>query len=325
MATSAQAINRMRARRATQVSSRVRGAHVSRTQLATATVPARLPRVPALRRRRPIAVAGGFRPPSKAAFRGSLLDRLLRSRFWIWAIALALLGIVTMQVSLLKLTSGISASVEQSTQIEQKNAALEAKITQLSSSERLRFVAEDRGMIMPAAGSVKYIRADSRPNVRAALANMRAPRAAATTPMWSQGSGGATQGSAGVSGTAGGTTATSQSQGGVTSQSNNAQTGVGQSTTPAASTGGQQSNLGNTSSRPTGNTTGSASPTRSLAPGQRTYQTQTRSGAASPNGANSNRYASPSSGSGQRTSNSTQQSTGSGSNSGGAPAGLTGG
>ena len=71
---------------------------------------------------------------------------------------MALCGVVAMQVSLLKLNAGISQAVERVTDFEQKNAGLEAKIAQLSSGERIRMVAENKGMIMPPAGSVGFLR-----------------------------------------------------------------------------------------------------------------------------------------------------------------------
>ena len=65
-----------------------------------------------------------------------VVDRLLRSRLWIWALGIALLGVVTMQVSLLKLNSGISRAVETTTTLERQNAALEESITKLTATGR---------------------------------------------------------------------------------------------------------------------------------------------------------------------------------------------
>jgi hypothetical protein len=88
-----------------------------------------------------------------------LLDRLLRSRLWIWALGIALLGVVTMQVSLLKLNSGISRAVETTTTLERHNAALEEAITRLTATDRIQTGAEALGMRMPAAGDVGYLHA----------------------------------------------------------------------------------------------------------------------------------------------------------------------
>jgi hypothetical protein len=87
-----------------------------------------------------------------------LVDRLLRSRLWIWALGALLCGIVTMQVSLLKLNSGISRAVETTTTLERQNAALEASIARLSSPDRIESGAATLGMVMPPAGDVGYLR-----------------------------------------------------------------------------------------------------------------------------------------------------------------------
>jgi hypothetical protein len=118
--------------------------------------------------RRPVAVPGGAttvpRRGSTSVFARvralpdhKLVDRLLRSRLWIWALAVALLGIVTMQVSLLKLNSGISRAVETSATLERANGELEARIAQLSKTDRVQTGAQTLGMVMPAAGDVSYL------------------------------------------------------------------------------------------------------------------------------------------------------------------------
>jgi hypothetical protein len=86
-----------------------------------------------------------------------VVDRLLRSRLWIWALGLLLGGIVTMQVSLLKLNSGISRAVETTTTLERRNADLEASIAMLSAPDRIETGATSLGMIMPPAGDVEYL------------------------------------------------------------------------------------------------------------------------------------------------------------------------
>jgi hypothetical protein len=135
--------------------------------------------------RRPVAVPGGAtavpRRGSTSVFARvralpdhKLVDRLLRSRLWIWALAVALLGIVTMQVSLLKLNSGISRAVETSATLERANGELEARIAQLSKTDRVQTGAQTLGMVMPAAGDVSFLtpRAD---DPQRAVKRMTAP------------------------------------------------------------------------------------------------------------------------------------------------------
>ena len=115
-----------------------------------------------------------------------LLDRLLGGRVWIWVIGIGLMGIVAMQVSLLKLNTGISRAVQTATTLERSNAQLEKGIARAASSERIQRIALKRGMIAPSAGSVVYVSA--RPDVDAARAvkHMGAPsleaRALAAAP-----------------------------------------------------------------------------------------------------------------------------------------------
>jgi hypothetical protein len=86
-----------------------------------------------------------------------VVDRLLRSRLWIWALGLLLGGIVAMQVSLLKLNSGISRAVETTTTLERQNAELEPEIARLSSPDRIDEGAQALGMVLPPAGDVGYL------------------------------------------------------------------------------------------------------------------------------------------------------------------------
>jgi hypothetical protein len=85
------------------------------------------------------------------------VDGLLRGRAWIWLIGLLLGGIVAMQVSLLKLNSGISRAVTTTGTLERQNADLEASITRLSSGDRVREAAVAEGMITPLPGGVAYL------------------------------------------------------------------------------------------------------------------------------------------------------------------------
>jgi hypothetical protein len=107
-----------------------------------------------------------------------VVDRLLRSRLWIWALGALLGGIVTMQVSLLKLNSGISRAVETTTTLERQNAELENEIARLSSPERIDIGSAALGMDMPAAGAVSYLTAGPQDAVRA-VDRMQPPSEAA--------------------------------------------------------------------------------------------------------------------------------------------------
>src|SRR5215207_3632069 len=117
--------------------------------------------------RRPVALPGGSGAvPQRTAF-GRVralpdhrwLDRALRGRLWIWLLGCALLGVVAMQVSLLKLNSGIGRAVETTATLQRQNSALEASITRLSDTNRVQTGAAALGMITPAPGDVGFLTA----------------------------------------------------------------------------------------------------------------------------------------------------------------------
>jgi hypothetical protein len=169
---------------------------------APATARARAQVSPAPRRvSGPSVRAGAVALPAPARRRGTtgafervlrlpdhrVVDRLLRSRAWIWLVGILLGGIVAMQVSLLKLNSGISRAVETSATLERQNADLEESIARLSSSERTRNEAEGQGMIMPAAGDVSYLTVRPAGDAARAVARMRPPSDAARQLMANRG------------------------------------------------------------------------------------------------------------------------------------------
>jgi cell division protein FtsB len=112
-----------------------------------------------------------------------VVDRLLRSRLWIWVIGLALGGIVAMQVSLLKLNTGISRAVEASATLERQNAGLESEIAKMSSGERIQESARRTGMVEPPAGSVGYLKIRPGIDARRAARMMKPPSAEAQALM----------------------------------------------------------------------------------------------------------------------------------------------
>ena len=104
------------------------------------------------------------------------LDRLLRGRAWIALIAAALIGLVFLQVSMLKMNAGIGQSVERSQALERQNADLRATVSQLSSEERIQRAAADMGLVMPPAGDIRYLRSrGAHSDAVKAARTMRAP------------------------------------------------------------------------------------------------------------------------------------------------------
>ena len=88
-----------------------------------------------------------------------VLDRLIRGRLWIGLIAGALVTLVFMQVSLLKLNTGISADMLTSQGLERQNAELRASVSSLDSGQRIQDLAAARGMVMPDDGQLRFLTA----------------------------------------------------------------------------------------------------------------------------------------------------------------------
>ena len=107
------------------------------------------------------------------------LDRLLRGRTWIAVVAVALMGIVFIQVSMLRLNAGISRAITSAETLSHQNASLRADISKLDSGERIADSAGALGMVQPAAGSVNYLDA-RKGDARAAAQAIRPPRKDAT-------------------------------------------------------------------------------------------------------------------------------------------------
>ena len=88
-----------------------------------------------------------------------VLDRLIRGRLWIGLIGGALVSLVFMQVSLLKLNTGISANMVSSQDLERQNAELRAGVSSLDSGQRIQDIAAARGMVMPDDGQLRFLSA----------------------------------------------------------------------------------------------------------------------------------------------------------------------
>lgn len=111
------------------------------------------------------------------------MDRVVRSRAWVVVVGIGLIGIVAMQVSMLKLNSGIGRAVDTVATLERSNATLKADISRLSSGDRIQAAAGVRGFRMPEPADVTYLRAgDLRSDGFQAARKMRAPDAAIAGP-----------------------------------------------------------------------------------------------------------------------------------------------
>jgi cell division protein FtsL len=106
----------------------------------------------------------------------SLLDRIIRGRGWIPLLGVLLVGIVAMQVEVLKLNAGIGRSLERGTALQNQNDLLRASVAQLSDDQRIERMAAAMGMVMPAPQEITFI-ATGRGVTQRALTSIHQPAA----------------------------------------------------------------------------------------------------------------------------------------------------
>jgi cell division protein FtsL len=158
-----------------------------------------------------------------------LLDRLVRGQLWIPLVAVGLMGIVFMQVSMLKLNAGIGRAVQTASTLERQNSNLRSDVSRMESGERIDSVAHGLGMVVPADGGENYVRAGASDTAARAAQRMTSadPDALARAQA-------ATAAASGTAATATTTTAQQQAQAPTGTTAAAAPTGTTAATTPAA-------------------------------------------------------------------------------------------
>jgi cell division protein FtsL len=104
----------------------------------------------------------------------ALLDRLLAGRLWIGLVFVLLVGIVFFNVDLLRMNRDIALTAEKGEKIKRENARLRGELARLGSSERIQEVAVERGLVLPAPGEVRYLKAHPGQDAKDAVARLKA-------------------------------------------------------------------------------------------------------------------------------------------------------
>jgi cell division protein FtsL len=107
-----------------------------------------------------------------------LLDRLIRSRIWIGLVAFALIGIVTLQLGMLKLNSGIGRSLEREQSLQRQNSTLSIEDSELAAGDRVETQAKKLGMSLVPEKSLLFLGANPHGDVEHALKALQTPVAA---------------------------------------------------------------------------------------------------------------------------------------------------
>jgi hypothetical protein len=109
-----------------------------------------------------------------------LLDRLIRSRSWIALVAFSLIGIVAMQLWLLKLNGGIGRAIEHEGYLQRTNAALSAEDSAMSAGDLIEQQAAAAGMTIMAPGKLIFLHTRGAMDERLAAARLAQPVQAPT-------------------------------------------------------------------------------------------------------------------------------------------------
>jgi cell division protein FtsL len=123
-------------------------------------------------------------PFARAARRrtSGVLDALLSGRGWIALVFVLLAGIVFFNVDLLQMNREIARNADRISTLKREIARNRLDVARLASSERIQESAAQLGLVLPAPGEVRYLKA--RPSKDAGLAAKRitAPNTAFVAP-----------------------------------------------------------------------------------------------------------------------------------------------
>ncbi|HEV3319382.1 MAG TPA: hypothetical protein VG053_06575 [Solirubrobacteraceae bacterium] len=110
------------------------------------------------------------------------LDRLIHGRAWIGLVAFALIGIVTMQLGLLKLNAGIGRALEHEAALQRENSALSVENSEVAAGDTVELQAAHMGMRLIPAGSLRFLSAQgSQSEIGRAVAALNARAGGAAT------------------------------------------------------------------------------------------------------------------------------------------------
>jgi hypothetical protein len=107
------------------------------------------------------------------------LRRLLAGRVGIVLVAFSLIGIVTLQLGLLKLNGGIGRALEHEALLQRENAALSIENSEMAAGDRVEFGAAGIGMEYVPPGALKALSVHSGSDASRAASALRAPLSSA--------------------------------------------------------------------------------------------------------------------------------------------------
>ena len=110
------------------------------------------------------------------------LDTLLSGRGWIALVFLLLAGIVFFNVDLLQMNRDIATNSERIAALKRENSRLLLDRARLATSERIQEEAAKLGLVLPAPGEVRYLKARPAADAQRAATRIKAPEGTVPTP-----------------------------------------------------------------------------------------------------------------------------------------------
>ena len=123
-------------------------------------------------------------PFARAARRrtSGVLDALLAGRGWIALVFVLLVGIVFFNVDLLRMNREIAANADKISVLKRQIARDRLDVARLASTQRIQESAAQLGLVQPAPGEVRYLKARPRLDAHMAAKRVTAPNLAYVPP-----------------------------------------------------------------------------------------------------------------------------------------------
>jgi cell division protein FtsL len=104
-----------------------------------------------------------------------LLDRLIRGRAWLVLVTFALIGIVTLQLALLKLNGAVGRALHSAALLQRENAALSIENSELAAADRVQAGATQLGMAFASSASLRFLAPSSNGDFARGAAALNSP------------------------------------------------------------------------------------------------------------------------------------------------------
>lgn len=124
-----------------------------------------------------------------------LLERLVRGRAWLGLVTFALIGIVTLQLALLKLNGAVGRDLQSEAALQRENATLSIENSELAATDRVQSRAAQLGMEFAPSSALRFLSSHPSADLRRSATVLSAPARTATAGAEASASGEAASGS----------------------------------------------------------------------------------------------------------------------------------